>query len=81
MDKEHILVHSDEIKDGCGIGATILLVANVTDHLQERDPILGGACFCPRVHREQLSFHLGRGMLHRFFECSRPTTFVDCVHG
>ncbi len=64
MDKEHILVHLDEIKDGRGVGAAVLLVANVANCLQERDLVLGGACFCSRVHREQLSFHLGRGMLH-----------------
>ncbi len=64
MDEEHILVHSDEIKDGRGVGAAVLLVANVADRLQKRDPVLGGACFCSRVHREQLSFHLGHGMLH-----------------
>ncbi len=48
----------------CGIGAAVFLVTNAADRLQERDPILGGACFCPRVHCEQLRFHLGRGMLH-----------------
>jgi hypothetical protein len=64
VDKEHILVHSEEIKDGRGVGATVLLAENVADRLQERNPVLGGACFCPRVHREQLSFHLGHGMLH-----------------
>ncbi len=64
MDKEHVLVYSDEIRNGCGIGATILLVANVGDRLQERNLVLGSACFCPQVHHEQLSFHLGRGMLH-----------------
>ncbi len=64
MDKEHVLVHSDKIKDGRGIGAAVLLVTNVADCLQEHNPILGGACFCPRVHCEQLRFHLGCGMLH-----------------
>jgi hypothetical protein len=37
---------------------------SVTDRLEKRDPILGGACFCSQVHCEQLGFHLGRGMLH-----------------
>ncbi len=84
MDKEHILVHLDKIKDGRGVGAAVLLVANVADCLQECHPILGGACFCPQVHCEQLSFHLGRGMLyHKVVEFLSvlvpPLLLITCV--
>ncbi len=54
----------DKVKDGCGIGATTLLVTDVIDYLEEPNSILGGACCCPRVHREQFGLHLGRGVLH-----------------
>ncbi len=64
MDKEHFFVHMDKVKDGCGIGATALLVTDVIDYLEEPNSILGGACFCPRVYREQFGLHLGRGVLH-----------------
>jgi hypothetical protein len=64
MDKEHIFVHLDKVKDCCGISVAILLVTDVTDCLEKCNFILGGACFCPRVHREQFGLHLWRGMLH-----------------
>ena len=47
MDKEHFLVHLDKAEDGHGVGATVLLVKDVTDCLQERNPVLGVACFFP----------------------------------
>jgi hypothetical protein len=57
-------VHTDKVKDGCSVGATVHLVTDVADYLEEPNSILGGACCCPRVHREQFGFHLRRGVLH-----------------
>jgi hypothetical protein len=64
VDKEHLFVHSNKVKDSHDISAAILLVTDITDHLEKHNSILGGACFCPRVHREQFGLHLGCGMLH-----------------
>jgi hypothetical protein len=47
VDKEHVFVHANEVKDGCGVSATVLLVTDVSDCFEERYPILGGARLCP----------------------------------
>ncbi len=64
MDNEHVFVYADKVKDGCGVSATVLLVTDNSDCYEERYPVLGGASCCPRVHHEQLCFHLWCGVLH-----------------
>ncbi len=58
MDEVHVLVHADKVEDGGGIGATIILVADVADCFEERNAVLGGAHSGTRVHCEQLHIHL-----------------------
>ncbi len=42
MDEVHVLVHADEVEDGGGIGVATFLVADVANHFEESDAVLGG---------------------------------------
>jgi hypothetical protein len=47
VDKEHVFVHADKVKDGCDVSATVLFVTDVSACFEERYPVLGGASCCP----------------------------------
>jgi hypothetical protein len=65
VDEVHILVHAIKVKDGGGIGASIILMTDVADCLEESNAVLGGASGGPRVHPGHLCFHLWCGVLHQ----------------